>query len=137
MRLILMKYFSEKFITCLLLAALFPFFFACGQWRPASLRDIQNAYPEKKQQGEEQYRLVGSDGKERRFRLRNVTLEENGILIRKNSQEKFYGSEELPSLEKFEVDEKKTLIVTLSSIFGGMALALGVGFAVGFATWQD
>ncbi len=132
-----MKRFSEKFIACLLLAALFPFFFACGQWRPASLRDIQNAYPEKKQQGEELYRLVGPDGKESRFRLRNVTLEENGVRIRKNSQEKFYGSEELASLEKFDVDEKKTLIVTLSSIFGGMAFALGVGLAVGLATYQD
>ncbi len=132
-----MKRFSEKFIACLLLAALFPFFFACGQWRPASLRDIQNAYPEKKQQGEELYRLAGPDGKESRFRLRNVTLEDNGVRVRKNSQEKFYGSEELSSLEKFDVDEKKTLIVTLSSIFGGMAFALGVGLAVGLATYQD
>lgn len=132
-----MKRFSEKFIACLLLVALFPFFFACGQWRPASLRDIQNAYPEKKQQGEELYRLAGPDGKESRFRLRNVTLEDNGVRVRKNSQEKFYESEELSSLEKFDVDEKKTLIVTLSSIFGGMAFALGVGLAVGLAAYQD
>ncbi|MFO1463361.1 MAG: hypothetical protein U1F66_06260 [bacterium] len=40
-------------------------------------------------------------------------------------------------MEKFDVDEKKILIVTLSSIFVGMALALGVGFAVGFVAYQD
>lgn len=97
-------------------------FSACGRWNPATSSDLRDTATHKKEKGGDRYRFVDPEGKKIVVSGKNLNVEGNEILVRKDRNQNRYPIGGLHQLEKYKLSPGRTIGLILGITIGTLAL---------------
>ncbi|KAB2836690.1 MAG: hypothetical protein F9K48_01170 [Candidatus Brocadia sp.] len=123
---------KRKTLAFILLAA-FLFSPACGKWNPATVQDMRDTFEHKKEKAGDRYRFVAPDGKTLHVTGKNLNLDGDDLLVRKDRMQYRIPLDQTQKIEKFKLNAG----ATIGAIFGGIAGLVAVGLIPGLANIDD